>query len=196
MRRSFHAPGLFILTLLLWCANPLETSLAQETVNYASVRGSVTDSTGALVFNATVTARQTETNLTSATATDQDGRFRFPYLKPGPYEVIVRQPGFADAIRPVTLTVGAAIELSISLNVASVETNVSVSEDAEVLEAARTQIAGTLTQTEIANLPVNGRNYLDIALLVPGVSPTNTASNQLFAETSAVPGQGISVNSQ
>jgi len=63
-----------------------------------------------------------------------------------------------------------------------------------VLEAARTQIAGTMAQTEIANLPVNGRNFLDIALLVPGVSPTNTASNQLFAETSAVPGQGLSVN--
>ena len=64
-----------------------------------------------------------------------------------------------------------------------------------MLEAARTQIAGTMAQTQIANLPVNGSNFLDIALLVP-VSPTNTASNQLFAETSAVPGQGLSVNSQ
>ena len=63
-----------------------------------------------------------------------------------------------------------------------------------MLEAARTQIAGMMAQTQIANLPVNGRNFLDIALLVPGVSPTNTASNQLFAETSAVPGQGLSVN--
>ena len=61
---------------------------------------------------------------------------------------------------------------------------------------ARTQIAGTVPQTEVTDLPLNGRNFLDIALLVPGVSPTNTASNQLFAETSAVPGQGISVNSQ
>ena len=64
-----------------------------------------------------------------------------------------------------------------------------------MLEAARTQIAGTVSQAEVRP-PLNGRNFLDLALLVPGVSPTNTASNQLFAETSAVPGQGISVGSQ
>ena len=65
-----------------------------------------------------------------------------------------------------------------------------------MLEAARTQIAGTVSQAEVRSLPLNGRNFLDLALLVPGVSPTNTGSNQLFAETSAVPGQGISVGSQ
>src|SRR5204862_601631 len=67
---------------------------------------------------------------------------------------------------------------------------------APVIEAARSQIAGTIPQTEVQALPLNGRNFLDIALLVPGVSPTNTSSTQLFAETSAVPGQGLSVGSQ
>ena len=71
-----------------------------------------------------------------------------------------------------------------------------MSGETAALETARTQIAGTVSQTEIGALPLNGRNFLDLALLVPGVSPTNTASNQLFAETSAVPGQGISVGSQ
>ena len=53
-----------------------------------------------------------------------------------------------------------------------------------------------MPQAEVSNLPLNGRNFLDVALLIPGVSPTNTAANQLFAETSAVPGQGISIGSQ
>src|SRR5205085_9212905 len=53
-----------------------------------------------------------------------------------------------------------------------------------------------ISQTEVQALPLNGRNFLDIALLVPGVSPTNTANTQLFAETSAVPGQGLSIGSQ
>ena len=65
-----------------------------------------------------------------------------------------------------------------------------------MLEAARSQIAGTVSQTEVDALPLNGRNFLDLALLVPGVSPTNIGSTQLFAETSAVPGQGISIGSQ
>src|SRR6185436_19840545 len=64
------------------------------------------------------------------------------------------------------------------------------------IETARSQIAGTISSTEVAGLPMNGRNFLDLALLVPGVSPTNTASNQLFAETSAVPGNGLSVSGQ
>ncbi|HXI28622.1 MAG TPA: TonB-dependent receptor, partial [Vicinamibacterales bacterium] len=58
------------------------------------------------------------------------------------------------------------------------------------------QIASTISQTEVRSLPMNGRNFLDLALLVPGVSPTNVGSTQLFAETSAVPGQGLSVSSQ
>ena len=75
-------------------------------------------------------------------------------------------------------------------------TDVTVTAQATVLEAARSQIAGTVSQAEVQNLPMNGRNFLDLALLVPGVSPTNVGSTQLFAETSAVPGQGISVGSQ
>ncbi len=51
-------------------------------------------------------------------------------------------------------------------------------------------------RSEVQDLPLSGRNYFDIALFVPGVSPTNTAANQLFAETSAIPGQGISIGSQ
>jgi hypothetical protein len=169
---------------------------AQETSNSASVGGRVIDPSGAVVSGARVAARQTATNLTRTTTTDAEGRFRFPYLKVGPYEITVETPGFADATRRLTLTVGSAFELPVALTVATEETSVTVSAEATVLEAARSQIAGTVLQTDIRSLPLNGRNFLDLALLVPGVSPTNTRSTQLFPETSAVPGQGISVSSQ
>ena len=65
-----------------------------------------------------------------------------------------------------------------------------------LIETARTQITETIRPREIQELPLNGRNYLDLALLIPGVSPTNTGSNQRFAETSAVPGPGLSIAGQ
>ena len=169
---------------------------AQQTVNYATIGGLVTDPSGAVVENADVGVRQVDTNIVSTQKTDHDGRYLFPYLRVGAYEVSVRKTGFQEATRPVTLTVGAAFDVPFKLVVGQLSTKVEVSADAPVLETARTQEATTISQQEIRDLPLSGRNYFDIALLAPGVSPTNTAANQLFAETSEVPGQGISVGSQ
>src|SRR5213078_2615791 len=166
------------------------------TVDYASLSGRVADPQGAVIAGARVTARQTATNAIAETVTDSAGRFRFPYLTVGPYELRVTMQGFSDLTRRVSLTIGSAFDLPLTLVVAGVETNVTVSGDATALETARSQVAGTVPQAEIQNLPMNGRNFLDLALLIPGVSPTNIGSTQLFAETSAVPGQGISIASQ
>ncbi|MFN8066828.1 MAG: TonB-dependent receptor [Vicinamibacterales bacterium] len=169
---------------------------AQESVNQASISGRIVDQQGMVVPGVRVVAVQTETNLTVETSTDSDGRFRFPYLKLGPYTLTATLQGFVDVKRTLTLTVGSAFEVPLVMAVAGVDTSVDVVAAVPVIEAARSQIAGTIAQEEVRTLPMNGRNFLDLALLVPGVSPTNTASTQLFAETSAVPGQGISVGSQ
>jgi hypothetical protein len=179
------------------CALLLSVSArAQETINSASVGGRVTDPQNAVVPGALIIAKHTETNVQTETVTDREGRFRFPYLRVGTYEITAHLQGFATATRVLTLTVGAAFELPIPLTLESVNSVVTVTSDPTVLEAARSQIAGTVPEAEMQTLPMNGRQFLDLALLVPGVSPTNTASNQLFAETSAVPGQGLSVGSQ
>jgi len=169
---------------------------AQQSVEYASVGGRVVDPSGAVVTGAAVTARQVDTNFAAHATTDQGGRFRFPYLKVGAYEVTVQQPGFADAVRRLSLTAGGAVDLQISLTLPQVTASVTVSADAAVVETARTQIAGTMPQDEIRNVPLNGRNVLDLALAIPGVSPANVGSTQLFPETSAVPGSGLSIASQ
>lgn len=169
---------------------------AQEAINYASVGGRVTDPSGASVEGAQVTARELDTNATGSFVADRDGRFRFAYLKVGRYEVKVHKDGFSDQTRSLTLTAGSAFDLPFTLTLASVQSSANVSAEALFLEAARSQVAGTVSQTEVQELPLNGRSFLDAALLIPGVSPTNTAANQLFAETSAVPGQGISIGSQ
>jgi hypothetical protein len=172
------------------------TLSAQEALSYGTIGGQVIDSQNAVVPGATVTAWQIDTNLSRETVTDREGRFRFPYLRVGRYQIVVRLAGFANVSRNVTVTVGSAFELPLTIHPAGLDTSVTVSADATVLEAARSQIAGTVSQAEVDALPMNGRNFLDVALLIPGVSSTNTGSTQLFAETSAVPGQGISVGSQ
>jgi carboxypeptidase family protein len=190
-RRSLRMAALLVVGAL-WVA----PAFSQETVNYASLGGRVLDPQGAVVPGARVSLRQTDTNIVAESVTDQEGRFRFPYLKVGPYEVAVHLDGFTDAKRAVTLTVGSAFDVSIALKVASFDASVTVAAQAPLLETVRSQVAATVTQTEARSLPLNGRNFLDLALLVPGVSPTNIGSTQLFGETSAVPGQGLSIGSQ
>lgn len=171
-------------------------AFAQETVNYASISGRVTDPTGAVVAGVAVTATARDTNVAASVTTSKDGRFRFAYLKVGTYDVVVSQAGFAPITRTLTLTVGSAFDLPVTLTVAALNAAVDVSGRAATLETARSQIAGTVGQIEVQTLPMNGRNFLDIALLIPGVSPTNNGGTQLFSETSAVPGNGLSIGSQ
>ncbi len=181
------------IALLSFCAI---TAAAQESIQYGSISGRVEDGSGAVVQSAKVTSLQKDTNISSSVLTDKEGRFRFPYLSVGDYEIRVQHTGFADAARSVSVGAGSAFDFPFILHVASSESQVTVSGQSDLLDTARTQIAGTVTQAEVNSLPLNGRNFLDLALLIPGVSPTNTAANQLFAETSAVPGQGISIGSQ
>ena len=174
----------------------MEPIRGQQSIEYASVGGRVADPSGAVIAGAHVTARQTETNVTVSAATDEAGRFRFPYLRIGPYEIAVAQDGFRAASMRLTLSAGAAHDVPVTLQVAGIDTSVTVTGEAMVLETARSQIAVTLPQAEVASIPLNGRQFLELALFVPGVSPTNVASTQLFPETSAVPGVSLSIGSQ
>jgi hypothetical protein len=169
---------------------------AQQTVDVGSVSGRVVDASGAAVPGASVTATHQATNVNNVAVTGSDGRFRFPYLRIGEYEVAVSLSGFQDARRRLTVSAGSAFEIPIALALAGIESNVVVTAEAAVIETARSQIASTVSEAEVAAMPMNGRNFLELALLAPGVSPTNIASTQLFPETSAVPGVTISVGSQ
>ena len=168
---------------------------AQQAPTSATVRGTVHDAGGAPVAGATATITQLDRNQAQTSVTDKEGRFRFPVLAVGEYRLDLAAAGFAPWERQLTLTVGASLEVPVTLGV-SFEESITVTNDAPIVETARTQIASTISPVEVQALPLNGRNFLDLALLAPGVSRTNTGANQRFAETSAVPGTGISVSSQ
>jgi hypothetical protein len=168
---------------------------AQQAVTAASVSGSVVDPSGAPVRAATVTMTNVDRNQEQSVNTDARGRFRFPLLAIGDYRLRVAADGFAAAQQPLRLAIGAALDVPVRLQIAQSET-IAVTAAAPIVETARTQVAAAISPEEVHNLPLNGRNYLDLALLAPGVSRTNTGANQRFAETSAVPGTGISVSTQ
>jgi hypothetical protein len=192
-RRDFcFVMAVLFLTILI----TRDRVFAQQTVTSAALSGRITDRSGALVTNAALTATNLETNQKRTAKTDYDGRFRFPYLQVGAYKLLVEAQGFVPISKALTLTVGQAIDLSLQLEVEGMSEHVTVNAEVPILETVRTQLTETVRPAEIDRLPLNGRNYLDLAMLVPGVSPTNTGSNQRFAETSAVPGQGISVAGQ
>jgi len=195
MRKSQHfyfILGILTLTLLISGHNVN----AQQNIAAATLSGTVEDGNGAIISGCKITATQMETNQQRTTQSDENGRFRFSYLPVGTYVVKAEQNGFAILNREIILSVGQSVEMPLQLSVAERTEQVSISTDTALIETARTQLTETIMPRDVENLPLNGRNYLDLALLIPGVSRTNTGSVQRFAETSSVPGTGISIAGQ
>jgi hypothetical protein len=188
-----RVPVFVSVTLFVFLLGSLR---AQETLTAASVTGRVLDPSGAALPHASISALQSATHESYTTQADAQGRFRLPYLPVGMYRISAQANGFQEAVTQVQLSIGAAFDLTLRLALLQATSSVQVSAQPPVVETNRSQISETVDQSEAANLPYEGRNYLDLSLLLPGVSPTNTASTQTLAETSEVAGQGYSVNSQ
>jgi carboxypeptidase family protein len=169
---------------------------AQPPVAAAAVSGQVADPSGAVVPGVRVTATSHERGQSFATETDAQGRFRFLYLPVDSYAVRFDRPPFAAVTRTLRLNVGEALDVSVRLAMPEIAQTADVTTDAPVVETVRSQVAETIAPHEVARLPLNGRNYLDLAALSPGVTRSNPVGNQRFPETSAVPGTGLSVTGQ
>ena len=111
------------IACVVGCLSIAASAAAQETVNFASVSGRVTDASGATIPGASVTARQVDTNITADTVTDTSGRFRFPYLRVGAYEIRITLAGFQTVTRQLTLTLGSAFEYTLSKSMNNVGEN-------------------------------------------------------------------------
>ncbi|MBI4470237.1 MAG: TonB-dependent receptor [Acidobacteria bacterium] len=171
-------------------------AVPQQAVASATLSGFVEDADGAAISGVLVTVTHLEQNQRRALTSDDRGRFRFLYLPIGPYQLRAERTGFAIMEKQLTLTLGQSLDLPLRMTVAGVTERVYVTLESPVVETVRTQLSETVMPREIDNLPLNGRNYLDLAALTPGVTRANPVANQRFAETSAVPGTQISVAGQ
>ena len=134
------------------------------------ISGVVSDSTGALVRGANVTATSLSTGATRTATSDDNGYFVIPTLKPGEYLLKITAKGFADFITPrVVVEVGQTARVDASMAVGTVSENVDVTAGTIAVDTAQTTVGGVVNLTQIEQLPLNGRNYLELARLQPGV---------------------------
>ncbi len=169
---------LFALSLsLLLCGN----SRAQ--LSTASLFGTVTDSTGALVPNATITLTQTDTNFTRTFTTKDDGSYREEFLPIGPYKLSVAAPGFRNLQRSgIVLSVMQNAELPLILENGTATEKVTVTSDVPLVNLGNSTLGDTVSNVEIDNLPLVNRNVDRLLQLVPGVQSVNTINNLGYQE--------------
>ncbi|HEY6182267.1 MAG TPA: carboxypeptidase regulatory-like domain-containing protein [Terriglobales bacterium] len=142
----------------------------------ASLHGHASDNSGAVLANATVTATNTETGLSRSTTTDAGGEYNIASLPAGNYKVEVKAGTFQPQARAIPLTVGESATLDFSLLPGQVEQQVTVAAEVPLIETTRTSTDTVIEQNQIKNLPVNGRQFIDFALLAPGVTIGDTTS--------------------
>jgi Carboxypeptidase regulatory-like domain/TonB dependent receptor/TonB-dependent Receptor Plug Domain len=158
-------------------------------VTGATLSGTVTDATGAVVANAQVSIRNTATGAAKDTTTDTAGYYSAPNLTPGIYEVKITAAGFSTAVRSnLELAVGAQQQLNITLKVGETSTTVQVTEAAPQVELTSSTLTGQVESETVRELPLNGRDWTSLAVLQPGVKPIET---QMSYDTSARGNRGF-----
>lgn len=137
-----------------------------------SISGSVTDEKQAVIPNASVTARNTETNISRKVQTDSDGRYRFENLPVGPYEVTVESAGFAKHVQSgITLLLNQAAVIDVTVKPGGVQEVVNVVENAALINTSNAEVATRFDSRRLSELPLGPtRNILAVALSAPGVS--------------------------
>jgi hypothetical protein len=139
----------------------------------ASISGQVTDSQGSAVAKARVTLKNKATGQTREAQTDDEGNYRIQNLLPAAYEIRVEAQGFAAAVvESVTLAVGEVPTVNVPLKPAGTAEIVQVtSNEAVGVDTTTSQVSGSISDRTLQSLPLNGRNFLDLAFLIPGNAP-------------------------
>src|SRR6185503_2559191 len=140
----------------------------------ANLAGVVTDQTGARLQDATVTVTHTQNGRAMVVDTGRDGDYRVVALLPGDYDVMATRNGFAPVTRRVALLVGADATVNLTLPLAGVVEQATVTAATTPAEAARSQPSSVVTKQDIDTLPVLDRNFLVLAQLLPGSGPHNS----------------------
>lgn len=187
----------FLLTTLLVCSMSI-MSFAQQAAT-ATLSGRVLDPNGAVIPSATVTTTQKATGVKRETTTNDEGFFVLSNLPPGEYDLRIQATGFADKISktPIALQVGQTTSLDAELEVGPTTETVDLVGEVPLVETNTSTVNGVINEREIQSLPLNGRNFLELALLIPGNSPAPnfdpTKTNTVVISSAGQLGRGGNV---
>jgi len=152
-----------------------DVAFGQTQAAAADLQGTIKDSTGAVVPNATITVRNPGTNISRTGVSNEEGFYRIVNLPPGDYEITVEAANFKKAVlTKVNLTVGQTAKVDVALEPGQISESVTISDaTSEIVETSKTAVATTIDQQRINNLPINERNYLSFALTTSTVGRDN-----------------------
>jgi hypothetical protein len=160
--------GLQLLFIALCGASFVAPSFGQAAG--ATLMGTVSDASGSVIPNVQISIRNVATGVERTVVVDQAGFYRAPNLLPGDYEVTSSAPGFSTSVRSgITLTVGAQQVLNISMKVGQITQKIEVTGEEPDVQLANSTIGGFVNQAAIVDLPLNGRDWTQLAILQPGV---------------------------
>jgi len=170
--RSRIGCAVAIAFLLLICV--IATSVSAQVVG-AILSGSVTDSTGAAVPGAQITATSVDSGIARSVLTNDSGFYNIPNLAPGTYSISISASGFATVQNPsLALTVGEKEAFNVQLPLAKVAQQVEVTGAAPAIELASSEISDVVDGTTTRELPLNGRDWTQLAALQPGIANIRT----------------------
>ncbi|MCS7024019.1 MAG: carboxypeptidase-like regulatory domain-containing protein [Bryobacteraceae bacterium] len=165
----------------------LSPLLLAQVETSTSIRGLITDPTGAAVPGARVNIRNVATGEERSTLSDSSGFYSFPSVVPGTYDILVSQVGFKRAeVRNRVAQVTQPAQVDVVLQVGETTESVTVSAaGAELLSTTSAEVAGTIVNRLVTELPLNGRNFFDLAVTLPHVSLQSLSPQSSFAAFSA-----------
>lgn len=172
-----------LLCVLLLIAGVTFSARGQVGASRAQLNGTVKDQSGGSVAKTALTLRDTGTNRTSSSESNENGYYIFLNVLAGNYELTAEAAGFSKYTRTgIVLTVGQVATIDIDLKVSSVGERVEVTGEAPLVEPTRTEVSQVIDTQQIQNLPIKGRLFTDFALLTPGVATGRTSLQSTFTE--------------
>ena len=168
------------LSLLLGCVFASGFALAQAPTG--TIEGTATDESGAVMPGVTITLVQKGTGATRTEQTRPDGTYSFAALQAGEYEVRGEHAGFRTLVRPATVETGETTTVNLNMQVGATKDVVTIEAAAPQIEYEQNAVEGVVTRQQIQGLPLNGRSFLNLAALEPGVSVSIGSTSQYNAQ--------------